>query len=400
MSKFLRTEQEVLIVTEYFSPSIGATAQLVSDIADDLHCDGIKLRILTSSRGSFSTYYPIHRFVLPKSGSTRILDKLFSGLYFLLRTFIWLLLNLRSNHQLLIVSNPPFIGLLGPVFLALRRTPYIFLFQDIFPRSASLTGVLPSKGPILSFWQILQKLVLKNSRSTVVLSDSMVQRCHKEYGVDLNIVSIPNWAVSDTHTARPKSDSQLAKSLELVDTLTVQYSGNFGRLHDILSILETARLLKEHPIKFLFIGDGAKRAQITRYKDSYSMNNVILKPYQKRHALADSLASCDISIVSLVPGAEDTVAPSKLYGILASSRPILLISTGSSELRHFITINKCGIHVEPGDPVALAEALLRLLLNPHDLSLMSVNSRQAYDAHFGRHRSTRRYLSLMNQRIT
>jgi len=394
------TDQELLIVTEHFSPSIGATAQLVSDIADDLYYYGIKLRILTSSRGSLASPYSIHRFALPKPRSSRIRTKLFSGLYFFLRTLVWLLINLRSNHHLLIVSNPPFIGLLGPIFFLLRRIPYIFLFQDIFPRSASLTGVLPSKGPIFILWQILQKLVLKNSRSTVVLSDSMVQRCLKDYGVGINLVSIPNWAVSATQSITPKSESQLAKRLELVDTLTVQYSGNFGRLHDILSVLESARLLKQHPIKFLFIGDGAKRDQITHYKDSFLMNNVILTPYQKRQDLCDSLASCDISIVSLVSGAEDTVAPSKLYGILASSRPILLISTRSSELRQFITINKCGIHVEPGDPVALAEALFQLLQNPHELTSMSANSRHAYDAHFGRHRSTRRYLSLINQRPT
>ena len=40
--------KELVIVTEHFSPSTGATAQLVTDLADDLHARGVNICILTS----------------------------------------------------------------------------------------------------------------------------------------------------------------------------------------------------------------------------------------------------------------------------------------------------------------------------------------------------------------
>ena len=44
--------KELIILTEHFWPSTGATAQLVSDLVDDLHAQCCCLRVLTSTPGS------------------------------------------------------------------------------------------------------------------------------------------------------------------------------------------------------------------------------------------------------------------------------------------------------------------------------------------------------------
>ena len=54
--------KELIILTEHFWPSTGATAQLVSDLVNDLHAQGCCLRVLTSTPGSSCSSYPIHRF--------------------------------------------------------------------------------------------------------------------------------------------------------------------------------------------------------------------------------------------------------------------------------------------------------------------------------------------------
>ena len=390
------TGKELIVLTEHFWPSTGATAQLVSDLVDDLIAQGYRLRVLTSTPGPSSSRYPIHRFGSSSEGPVGIVGKLLDGLSFFLGSAYWLMRHSRRGQGLFIVSNPPFIGLVGPFLSLLKNSSYIFLFQDIFPRSATLTGVLPAKGPLSWLWRQLLALVLNRSQATVVLSSSMLSRCRVEFGANSRLVSISNWAVVPVSSV-PKCSNPLAKKWAVDSVFTVQYSGNFGRLHDILTILEAARLLADQPIKFVFVGGGAKQPQIEAYCMSYGLANVILQPYQPRDQLSNSLSACDVSLVSHISGSEDTVAPSKLYGILASSRPVLLIASETCELARMIQNAGCGLVVQQGDVQGLMRSLLALQADPELLVGMSAQSRALYDAQFGRQRSTQAYLTLFQQ---
>lgn len=396
MISFQGNYQELVILTEHFSPSTGATAQLITDLADDLHANGVRITILTSTASSFSDPYPVVRFSSFSTGSVDLLSKLLRGVYFLLGTATWLFFRLKSNQCLLIVSNPPFAGLIGLLLRWTKGSSFIFLFQDVFPRSACLTGVLPTKGPIVWLWHVLMKLVVNSSKATVVLSTAMAQRCIREFGTSPELVVIPNWAIFSPH-APLKRNSKLAKEWNLITPFTIQYSGNFGRLHDILTILEAVRLLQTHSIKFVFVGGGAKASQITAYASQYDLKNLIVKPYQPRDKLCDSLSACDVAIVSLIPGAEDTVAPSKIYGILASSRPVVLIAPINCDLAEFVISNHFGLVVEPGDVVGLSSTLIELSSNAPLLQDLSANALHTYKKYFGRHCSTNQYLELFRK---
>jgi len=388
--------KELVILTEHFAPSTGATAQLVTDLANDLHRMDVRIRVLTSTAGPADNPYPVHRFSVSSTNAVGILQKLTNGLFFFFGSAYWLLTKIKRHQSLFIVSNPPFIGLIGVLLLAFRGTRYVFLFQDIFPRSASLTGILPAQGPLISLWHRLLKIVLTRSESTVVLSESMIRRCNLDFGHELDLSCIPNWAVFSPHSIS-KTHSSFASTWGVEDIFTVQYSGNFGRLHDILTILEAARLLQSHQIQFIFVGGGAKSSQIHCYCNRYGLSNVLIKPYLPRTLLSDSLAACDISIVSLITGSEDTVAPSKFYGIIACSRPVLLISSKSSELASLITTFQCGAVVPQGDVILLAEQILFLKDNPNLVAEMGIRSRRLYEEKYGRSRSVAEYYQLFRR---
>lgn len=380
----------LIIVSEHFYPSSGATAQLIKNLADYLHHSGLPLVILTSTPGDSSGPYPIYRFCSTSSNSSSILSKLFNGISFFAGALNWLLINSRSTNTLFIVSNPPFIGVLGLIINYIKRSHYLFLLQDLFPRSATLTGILPSRGPLPLFWKIITKIVLTNSASTIVLSESMKRRCQVEYDVVSNLHVIHNWPVF----ADP---GPLNIITEEHSTLVIQYSGNFGRLHDILTLLEAARLLKDEPIQFVFIGGGAKYEQITRYKEEYQMLNIEVYPYISIEELPQSIASCDISVVSLIPGAEDTVAPSKLYGILASSRPVLLIASEDCELARSVKLSGSGFVFNPGDSLSIADKLKFLLHHKSHIALAGSNAYLLYLNQYRPEHSLNQYSTLIRQ---
>lgn len=388
--------KELVIVTEHFSPSTGATAQLVTDLADDLHARGVNICILTSTCGQAEKPYRIVRLSTGVRATSGILLKAYLGILFILRVTLWLGTKLNKQSSLLLVSNPPFLGLVGPFIRIVKNVKYVFLLQDLFPKSACLSGLLPGRGPLVFFWRRLLSLVINQSSTTIVLSEDMRNRCLTEYQPTRNITTIPNWAVFNPCKI-DKSDSILFRDWNIKHTLTLQYSGNFGRLHDILTILEAARLLVNYPVNIYFVGGGAKLEYIKHYVDKYNLTNVAVKPYQPRDLLPHSLAACDISLVSLINGAEDAVAPSKFYGIIASSRPVILISNPRSELSRLITSWNCGLVVSPGDVEQLVREIISLISNTSKLSTMSMNSGILYKSRFGRQHSTSQYYQLFKQ---
>jgi glycosyltransferase involved in cell wall biosynthesis len=296
----------------------------------------------------------------------------------------------------LLVSNPPFIGLLGPLIQLGRRLPYIFVFQDLFPRSAVLSGVLPAAGPLALLWRGLMGQVCRRSRATVVLSQAMETRLRRDLGSDLPLAVIHNWAV-EQGIDTPRALNPFAREHGYAERFTLQYSGNFGRLHDLLTLLESARLIQGQPVQFVFIGGGAKQKQIEAYCEGFGLDNVLRLPYQPRQRLPYSLAACDLAAIGLIPGAEDTVAPCKFYGILASGRGVVLIARRSCDLAQLVVQEGCGIVVEPGEAAELAEQLLELSRNPAAVASMGERSRSLYQRRFGVERSIDHYAALLEQ---
>jgi len=390
----------IVILSEHFYPSTGATAQLITDLADSLSQSGVNLCVVTSTPGPDTSDYSIIRLSATLNKSASIFTKALSGLTFFIRSTYWILANVSRNERILLVSNPPFICVTGLLVKLFKGVDFAFLFQDVFPRSAILAGILPSRGLLVQFWKYIFHLSIKLSFSTIVLSYAMKKRCALEFKNTHKYVVIPNWSILPTISSSELTTADVNEStspLELSNPLKVQYSGNFGRLHDLITILECSRLVSPSKAQFEFVGGGAKRDQITTYQRHYKLSNVIIRDYVPRSQLRSSIGGCDISIISLTSGAEDTVAPSKLYGVLALGKPIILIASPTSTIAKFIRQNHCGIVVAPGDPVALANQIEHIHANPSLIIAMSKASKLLSSTLSSCQTSSAAYLSLLEQ---
>ena len=317
--------------------------------------------------------------------------KTLAGLRFLCSCFLWCSFRAHRNDLLFIVSNPPFIGLIGPLLKLVRRLRYLFLFQDLFPRSAVLSGVLPSQGFRTQIWTALMQSICRYSAATVVLNQAMARRLQQESSCQLPLTVIHNWAI-EQGSASPRATNPFAIEYGFADRFTIQYSGNFGRLHDMNTLIGAAAQLQNNPqIQFVFIGGGAKQQDI----EQAALGNVLLKPYQPRSRLAETLAACDLACISLVPGAENTLAPCKLYGILASGRGLVLIAGNNCDLAQLVQHEKIGVVVAPGNSELLAQQLQHLSQQPEEVAAMGERAKRVYEECFGFERSLKRYNELL-----
>lgn len=392
----------ITIFTQYFYPHYGATSQLMTDISKGLSQHGYSVNIFTETQSketipeSFNKI-KINRVFSPIKSSTSIFSKIISSIFFLIGALWYVIFSVPSKTPLLIASNPPYAGILGILFNIVRRGKYYFLLQDIFPESAAMSGIMKQNSILYKFFSKLIYLTYKYSEYIIVLSTSMQEFLEKKYpDLKPKIKVIENWAIEDIPAVN-KQENDFAQQHGLDEIFTVLYSGNLGRLHDIETITEAAKILKDEPIKFVFIGDGAKTKIVKQAIENYQLKNILLLPYQPRELLPLSLTACDISLVSLIPGAESIVAPSKLYGMLSAGRGIISISVPNSYIDKLLTNSGCGVNVPPVDPQHLADIIRQLASDNQRVKSMGEIARQLYETRYTFKRALEEYERLIFQ---
>ena len=132
-------------------------------------------------------------------------------------------------------------------------------------------------------------------------------------------------------------------------------------------------------IRFLFIGDGRRAVAAKKLSEDLGCHNIIWLPFQPQQELDDSLACCNLSIISQREGLQGIAVPCKLYGILSSARCILGVVPEGSEVARVIKEESCGVINMPEDCKSLAQEILRLSSQRDEVMAMGKRSFEAYN---------------------
>ena len=329
--------------------------------------------------------------------SGRITGKAVNGVIFCLRTALHILRHRKKNDVLLITTAPPFLSIVGYFVNLVCGAPYVCLVYDLYPDVATEFGLISESHPIAKFWDWVNGLVWRRAKSVIVLSETMKNRITAKHPeVNSKIAIIHNWANADWIKPLAKQQNWFACEHGIDRKFTVLYSGNLGRCHDVDTILNTIKLLKDEPIQFVFIGAGAKHNICRQTVAEWGLDNCSFLPYQDRENLPYSLTACDLSLVSIAPGMEGIVAPSKLYGVMAAGRAIAAICEPHSYLRELLASAGCGGCFNNQDSHSLANFIRYLANNPHLSAEMGLSGRQYLENNFTPEIIARQYSNVLN----
>lgn len=143
--------------------------------------------------------------------------------------------------------------------------------------------------------------------------------------------------------------------------LTILYSGNLGRTHDVDTFLYAMNRLKNNPrYHFRFVGGGARRKEVADFCQRNGIMNVSSADHCRRQDLSQSLCEGDIGLVTQLDECLGTVVPSKVYGLMAAARPILYIGPRESTPARIIARFNCGWQVDCGAGAAMVDLLQSL----------------------------------------
>ncbi len=85
-----------------------------------------------------------------------------------------------------------------------------------------------------------------------------------------------NGASLDLFVPQRTRNAELEQRLNLKGRFVVGYLGTWGLAHQLENVIETALLMRNQPITFLFVGGGAARDLLTELVAKHQLTNVLL----------------------------------------------------------------------------------------------------------------------------
>ncbi len=265
-------------------------------------------------------------------------------------------------------STPPTQGMLAAAVAKRlskkngKKVPFIYNLQDVFPDSLVSTG-LTRKDSIL--WKIGRKIedhTYRNADKIIVISESMKKNITDKGVPEDKIVVVSNWI--DTEGTRPvaKDENRLYEEFNLSkDKFTVVYAGNFGKAQGADIVLRAAELLHDNDgIQFVIFGGGQDfefaKTQVLEKK----LENVTINKLLPQDRVSEVYSLGDIALITCKKGVGNSGMPSKTWSIMACETPIVAAFDTDSELSDILVKANAGVCVEPENPKALVNAILKM----------------------------------------
>lgn len=395
----------LLFAEQFYYPDGWGGAQIPRDITMHLARAGFDVRVLCGS----DPYAPVEGDpgVDPSTAGVRIvrLPRLFGGDIHsrkLLRQLWFYLLALptllfcRRPDVFVIQTNPPLLVAIAAFSAWLRRIPLAIIAQDLYPEVLFAHGALTPKSLPGRLLRGIFSKAYRSAATVISLGPTMSRRLLAK-GVDGQRVQIVcNWATGQEGVVRG-AQNELRRQWQLQDRFVVLYSGNLGIAHEIAAVLEgLARAVRIDPrIRLVLIGKGSRLLEAqTLVKQLELSEYVLFKSLVPAELLPHSLGLADVALVTLRPGFEGLVVPSKLLGYMARGVPTAYIGP-SSDISALIEESHGGVNLIDARVEAIGAELVRLAANPGMLQQMGQNAQRFYDERLTRERALQRYEEIM-----
>ncbi|WP_297905104.1 glycosyltransferase family 4 protein [uncultured Parabacteroides sp.] len=188
-------------------------------------------------------------------------------------------------------------------------------------------------------------------------------------------------AYPDCNLPDKLSDNSRWSKYENYTGITCCFFGQFGKIIDYDTIIETAGKCKDTHInvKFLLCGSGELFDYYKNIVSEKNLDNVILPGWVDQKDIRDIGYISDAGLMSYKPNeAFNMQMPNKFSEYLALGLAILLQPVGI--MKEKIEDNKCGLHYENTDE--LFEILKYLSTHKEELNTMKSNSRLLFEKSF------------------
>lgn len=408
-------KKRILIYSLVFSPDGVSTAYLYNDLALGFQKKGYEVCVLTTTPhfnltedalskqplqkrflGLFyqSDFNGIKVFHIPLKKHKSSLLRLLSFIYWHKMSF-YVGLFLKRPDFILTPSPPLTSGLLAILLAKLKGAKTIYNVQEIYPDLLIHLGHLKSSFLI----GVLKKIErwVYNGSDAITTIDQHFYNTLKPRLYNSNTLSvIPNFVDSDlyTPTASVKLPNTFVKTAGVIDML---YAGNIGLAQEWDLVLEVAQELLEHPIVIWIIGEGVRKEYLKSQIKKRELSNIKLLPYQDRKYMPAINLFADFHFIAMDKSMENEGFPSKVYSIMASGKPLVVVSSAQTPIFNFLKDTHTALLVKDNSLLSFKEAILNLSKDAELRITLGANARKIIEESYTSERVICNYCVLLKK---
>lgn len=357
---------KVLIVSSYYFPELGAAPSRITNMAEGLYKQGMKVDILTclpnypkgkifeGYNGKFSLHEQHHGInifrywtlaTVSKNPLLRILNMLCFS--FLLWSFIWERKRIKG-YDAVIVQSPPIMVAYSAIILFKKvfKKKVILNVSDLWPTSAVDLGAVKEGSLYHKVLLGMERFIYKYADAIQGQSNEILKHI-KQFELHKPLFLYRNLQQTEDTEITPQARDR--------KTFKIVYAGLLGVAQDMLSLIEAIDF-KAINVEFHLYGGGNQTQKIEQYIAEHD-TGIVYHGYRSKEEINKVLRDFDASIVPLATQIKGAV-PSKIFNLLPVGIPILLC--GGGEAADIIKNYKIGYTSEPKNYEGLKQNILRL----------------------------------------
>lgn len=372
----------ILFLTTYYRPESATNAILITLLAEELARKGHQVTVITGMphydnnrveakyRGKLwareqQNGVDIRRvYLYVPANKSKLTGRLLNYISFNITSALAILFTKR--HDVLFAPSPPLTnGITAWFTSALKRMPFVYNVQDIYPDVAVRLGVL--KNPrLIRLFSRMELFVYRKAAAVSVISDCFQRNLVAKNVPAEKLKIIPNFVDVDFVSPRPRLNA-FSREHGLNDKFVVVFAGNVGLSQGLETVLQAAQKLTGLPdIHFLIVGNGASKNELRQQAETMQLRNVTFLPLQPYERVPELYSAGDVCLIPLKRGLTENSVPSKLWTIMGVARPVVATVDSASDTYKVIREADCGLCAEAEDATGMAAAITRLY---HDCDL-------------------------------
>lgn len=405
---------KVLKLTGYFIPEKAASIYLTENILESLANANIDVVIYASrpTRGltdiEYKTYkniktetmynnrITIHRFAMFREGKNPIFRAVRYTLCWIKQLYYGCIS--KNISVIFIASTPPIQGVLGGILRKLKKVPFIYNLQDIFPDSLVGTGLAKKDGLLWKIGRVIEDFTYRNADKIIVISQDFKRNIMAKGVPEDKIEVIYNWVDEQAVVNIPRNENKLFEKYNLnPNKFYITYCGNIGLTQNMDLLLDVAKELStEENIHFVLVGEGADKARVKSRVENENINNISFLPFQPYEDISHVFSLGDAGLIISKPGVGENSVPSKTWSIMSAECPVIA-NFDENEIKTILSENNCGIFTKAGDKEAFKNAILELYNNKDKAVQLGKNGRQFIMENLTREIGTSKYVKVVKE---
>ncbi|MER9776529.1 glycosyltransferase family 4 protein [Mesorhizobium sp. M0220] len=243
----------------------------------------------------------------------------------------------------------------------LKKIPFVFELRDIWPESIRAVGAM-NQSAALGGLEKLELFLYRKAALVVSVTHSFREDLTGR-GIDREKIRVVTNGLDATRFKPQGKDQTLVERHGLAGKFVSGYIGTHGLAHGLETVLDAAEAISCRPsgekYRFLFLGDGAHKAQLIALATTKQLKNVIFVDTVSKDEVVKYWSLLDASIIHLKKNELfRSVIPSKLFECMGMGIPVLHGVEGESA--GIVEKENVGLVFQPENAEELCRKLVEL----------------------------------------